>query len=49
MWRWMILFLWVFKVMIAVPMPWIGSPLAMPPRRHVDGGVVKVEMKKSVE
>jgi len=45
----MILFLCVFRVIVAVPMPWIGNLLAMPPRRHAVGGVINVEVKKSVE
>jgi len=41
--------LWVFNVMVAVSNPWIGKPLAMPPRKHVVVGVVKVVVKKSLE
>jgi len=45
----MILFLWVFKVMCAVPMLWMGSPLAIPPRKHAGDGGVNGEVKRLVE
>jgi len=37
-WKWMVLFLWVFKVICVVPMSWIGNPLAIPLRKHVGDG-----------